>query len=631
MKKLLFKVLTVLIITAITTKSFSQKLDVYDWPVNPSEALLSDKYKVTLEVNGVVKNSMVIKSESKDLEIPDFAKEFRGGRTFNWTMFSYDFLKPITITVEKIFGEIADDIELVPSPYKLEKTISADKKKVSFKLSSSKYVAVNFKSTDNLHTSDGVIKHMLMIFADTLETDIPDKNASNVHVYSKASTTTQLNNADIIYFPKGYHDLKNQYSNTISNMASAINKKGKRVYFEGGAYVHGRISGSGQSNVKIYGRGALSGRDFKWSERLAFNGGKLGVDSFDPMESHIGLGSNNAGFNIIDGIVVCDGAAHGINLGHDATYLNTKIWVWHPNNDGFRPWGANNKIDRCFIKACDDALYNKGLTVTNTVFWPGFNGSIVCLGWDGSYNTENSKLIDNYIIYPEWRGMGNNNGILMSQIDYDMKGVNVYIQNLTVDGNIPALVNLHTNSGKEDRKDFNLPQDFSKTVGEVSGIVFENVKVFGKQVSFDGDAFQQTQKPNKGIIRGAKLTNGDTYYMSNISFKDVEIEGVCLESKNVTEFINIDAATTKDIRFKGCTQIVLSNEEPAEMLVVYPNPSSDWIFIKNIKEDSKLEMYNSSGRKVLSQKGNQINISSFPSGIYILSVHESKRVKIVKQ
>jgi hypothetical protein len=33
-------------------ESFSQKLDVYDWPVKPGEALLSDNYKVTLEVDG---------------------------------------------------------------------------------------------------------------------------------------------------------------------------------------------------------------------------------------------------------------------------------------------------------------------------------------------------------------------------------------------------------------------------------------------------------------------------------------------------------------------------------------------------------------------------------------------------
>lgn len=624
-------VLQIFVLLLHSFVGFSQKLDVYDWPVKPGEAFLSDNYKVTLEADGKVINSMVVKSNSKDVEIPDFAKEFRGGRTFNWTMFSYDFLKPITVTVEKLFGEIADDIELVPSPYKLTKTISADKRKVSFTLTSPKYVSVNFKSRDNLHTSDGVVKHMMMIFGDSTETDVPDRNASNVHVYSRNSTVAQINAADVIYFPKGYHDLGVQYNTNISNLAPSINKRGKKVYFEGGAYVHGRISGSDQSNVKIYGRGVLSGRDFKWNQRLPFNGGKLGVDSFDPIEAQIDLGKNNAGNNTIEGVIVCDGASHGINLGHTATYKSTKIWVWHPNNDGFRPWGTNNKIDRCFIRACDDALYNKGLTVTNTVFWPGFNGSIVCLGWDGAYNTENSKLIDNYIIYPEWRGMGNNNGIVMSQIDYDMKGTNVYIKNLTIDGNIPALVNFHTNSGKEDKKDFTLPQDFSKTVGEVKGIVFENVKVNGRQVSFDGDAFQQTPKPNKGVIKGAKLSDGQTYFISDISFQDVEIDGQCLDSKNAAEFINIDPATTKEIQFKGCTQIILSSEVIREDIAVYPNPSSDWLSIKNISEDSNLEVYNLSGSKVLSQKGNRINISSFPSGVYILRVNELMKVKIVKQ
>ncbi len=624
-----FKIFFLFFVLSSSLKGFSQKLEVYDWPVEPKEALLSDKYKVSLEVDGKVVNSMVIKSDSKDVEIPDYVKEFRGGRTFNWTMFSYDFLKPITITVEKLFGEIANDIELVPSPFKLEKTISTDKKKVSFTLTSPKYVAVNFKSNDNLHTSDGVVKHMMMIFGDTTETDVPDKNASNVHVYSKNSTLTQLNAADVIYFPKGYHDLGVQYNN-VSNMAQSINKVGKKVYFEGGSFVHGRISGSNQSKVKIYGRGVLSGRNFKWDQRLPFNGGKLGIDSFDPMEAHIDLGKNNAGFNIIEGIIVCDGAGHGINLGHDATHKRTKIYVWHPNNDGFRPWGTNNKIDGCFIKACDDAVYNKGLTITNTVFWPGFNGSIVCLGWDGPYNTENTKMINNYVIYPEWRNMGNNNGIVMSQLDYDMKGTNVLIKNLTVDGNIPALVNLHTNSERETKKEYFLPQDYSKVLGGVNGITLENIKVTGKQVIFDGDTYTQTPKANKGIIKGANLVDDQVYLMQNISFKDIEINGKCIDAKNVAEYIDIDPTTTKNIQYTACTEIVLANEINPENIVVYPNPSSDWIAIKNISSLSNLEVYNSNGSKVLNQKGNKINISSLPIGTYTLRVNGLSKVKIIK-
>jgi hypothetical protein len=69
---------------------------------------------------------------------------------------------------------------------------------------------------------------MLMIFGDPLETDVPDKNDPKVHIYSKMSTVKQMDDADIIYFPRGYHDLKVQYDD-VSNMAMSINKKGKKV------------------------------------------------------------------------------------------------------------------------------------------------------------------------------------------------------------------------------------------------------------------------------------------------------------------------------------------------------------------------------------------------------------------
>ena len=84
----------------------------------------------------------------------------------NWTEFSSDFKSPVTITVEKLFGTGASVVELFPSAYELSGTRSDDYKKVTFTLTEPKYVSVNFKSIDNFHTSDGVVKHMMMIFAD---------------------------------------------------------------------------------------------------------------------------------------------------------------------------------------------------------------------------------------------------------------------------------------------------------------------------------------------------------------------------------------------------------------------------------------------------------------------------------
>ena len=314
MKKILFLIVLAII---VSSQIFGQipNLVTYEWPTAPGEAILSNKYKVTLEQNGQTVSSQVICSNSKDLDIPNFAQEMRGGRTFNWTMFSYNYNSPVKIIVEDLFSTTVNDVEIFPSTFNISKTLSADKKRVEFTLSESKYVSVNFKSTQNTHTSDGVIKHMLMIFADKLETEIPSKTATGTHVYSATSTASDLANAKVLYFPKGYHDLS-RFGN-VSNIGPIIgptngDARNKTIYFEGGAYVHGRITKAKMNYTKILGRGVLIGRDFKWSERIAPtdggtpNGGVLGVNSFEPGEAHVGIGEGNGGNNYIDGVIVCD-------------------------------------------------------------------------------------------------------------------------------------------------------------------------------------------------------------------------------------------------------------------------------------------------------------------------------------
>jgi hypothetical protein len=618
------------VLLVLSVQLFGQQIETYDWPTNAGEAFLSDKYKVSIEQNGNIIESQVIMSHSKDIEIPNFAQQFRGGRTFNWTMFSCDFNVPVTITVEKLFGEGSADVEIFPSPYNIKGTLSADNKKVSFTLESQKYVSVNFKSADNKHTSDGVVKHMLMIFAEPLQTAVPSKTGTGVHVYSENSTIPELNAATTIYFPQGYHDLRAQFGgNKVGNMGEVISS-GKQLYFEGGAYVHGRIYNPSASNVKIFGRGVFTGRDFKWSKNLELNGGVLGLDSYPTEQAHIGISGNN---NIIEGIIVCDGAGHGVNMGSgSSSYRYVKLWGWHPNNDGFRPWGGNNMVENCFIRACDDALYNKGLTVKNTIFWQGFNGAIVCLGWDGKYHTENSIFSDNYILYPEWRNIGNNNGIVMSQIDYDMKGTKVTIVNMHVDGNIPALVNLHTNSGKMNANDFDLPTDFTGVVGFVKGVVFDKVTVTGKQLRFQGTGFTQSQTPLKSLIRGAQLTNGDTYYIEDVYFSNVTIDGVCIDENNKDQYLTIDDNTSKNINFFGCStpSSIDIDFDNALGEYLYPNPGHGLIFIKHVPEDSKIEVFNIQGLLVHKTKGVYFDAADLPVGLYIVRVNGKKTLRFSK-
>lgn len=616
---------------------FAQDINTYSWPTNPGEAILSDKYKVTLQVEGASpKSSEVIMSRSKDVDISDYASVFRGGRTFSWSLFSYDFKKPVKVTVEKLFGTGATDIEIVPSPFKITGSKSADGKSVTFTMTKQQYICVNFKSSDNMHTSDGVVKHMLMIFADPPETDVPSKTAPGVHVVSKLSKKQDFLDADVIYFPKGYHNLKD-YFEDVSNMGSSINKNDKKIYFEGGAFVHGRIcmnrnkGETNKSGVKIYGRGVLSARDFKWIEAKSRNGAILGVDSYDPLETHINiLGSKN----ILEGIIVCDGPAHGANIGEETRYTHVKLWGWHDNNDGFRPWGNKpNIIENCFLRPCDDVVYNKSLRMSNNVIWMGYNGSLLCLGWDGNYDTENSQLINNYMIYPEWRRLGNNRGLVMSQIDYDMFGINVLIKDLVIDGNIPGLVNLKNNTGKTQAKNFNFPTDHPNRtkIGKVDNIVLENIIVKGRQVSFSSNTFLQNEDIERGLIVGTKLNDGQIYRISNVSFKNVSINGECLTQNNAKQFLQIDTLTTSNILFDNSAQsCIISNVIDTDSeLSIYPNPLNGVLNIKGLSRPTVVTLFDFSGKLVYKGIAESIlDVSYLKNGLYYLSFEGYKPIKI---
>ena len=52
--------------------------------------------------------------------------------------------------------------------------------------------------------------------------------------------------------------------------------------------------------------------------------------------------------------------------------------------------------------------------------------------------------------------------------------------------------------------------------------------------------------------------------------------------------------------------------------VVYPNPSSNKIFIKNAKYQSKKELYNSVGQLILTTKENEIDVSRYANGMYYI-------------
>ena len=59
---------------------------------------------------------------------------------------------------------------------------------------------------------------------------------------------------------------------------------------------------------------------------------------------------------------------------------------------------------------------------------------------------------------------------------------------------------------------------------------------------------------------------------------------------------------------------------------IYPNPTSDFIKIQNVKELKSVRIFDSSGRKVVETSSSDIDVRSLDSGIYLLNVYSGNDV-----
>ena len=85
--------------------------------------------------------------------------------------------------------------------------------------------------------------------------------------------------------------------------------------------------------------------------------------------------------------------------------------------------------------------------------------------------------------------------------------------------------------------------------------------------------------------------------------------------------------------------IVLGTEDlGADKVSIYPNPTSDFIQIKNNQKINQMELIDFSGKVIFTKTGNnsseQIDLTNYPKGVYILKINSGKSVsthKIIKK
>lgn len=115
--------------------------------------------------------------------------------------------------------------------------------------------------------SAGWIRHLLCLFIDPPETDVPVPTAPGVAVYSTETSPDILRQAQVICVPQGYHNLRHsRRGGIIEEDGRIVLGDPQRLYLAGGAFVEGLVeTGSGKFNgQRLYGRGILSGRQYPW-------------------------------------------------------------------------------------------------------------------------------------------------------------------------------------------------------------------------------------------------------------------------------------------------------------------------------------------------------------------------------
>ncbi len=135
---------------------------------------------------------------------------------------------------------------------------------------------------------------------------------------------------------------------------------------------------------------------------------------------------------------------------------------------------------------------------------------------------------------------------------------------------------------------------------------------FGNSVYFDGiDA------------RGDCYTNIPE---SNVTFEIwLKIQGEEDQENVITPFEAYGAYNTSSDVFDNCDLILNLDSTEINSLVIYPNPTDNYLFIEGNENPISISIFNLSGKKVMSTKNtNRIDVKELSSGVYIIRISDGK-------
>jgi len=412
------------------------------------------------------------------------------GRSISWVNFS--FAETVTVEVKVLDeGKVPVDaynIKILPARYGITPSVSGNI--ITFTITQPGQCSVEIGTNG--------FKNGLMIFANPMETNVPDPMQEDSYSVLEHATAESIANVSAsksgLYFKAGVHDIG----------VYAVPANIKNIYLEGGAWVYGAIQLSGtrsNADVKIFGRGVLSSGRLKYRESYC-----IGV----PQD-----GSTAADRITVDGITVADPKYFAIRLIGSS---NTVSWAkviggWTYNCDGIAAFD-NSTVKKSFCWANDDNIkvYRDNITVEDMVLWQLNNGGLIQMGWDGAQATGVTiRRVD--LLHAEWNNSATNRGVLSFVGNrYANANSNCWQKNITIEDLVTETpVRLIWRISPEE------PIAGVITPAMVDGLTMKNWTVL----------MDKAQGSNN-YIEGVS-TN---YIMKNFIFDNVMLNGVKLTSDN---------------------------------------------------------------------------------------------------
>lgn len=312
------------------------------------------------------------------------------------------------------------------------------------------------------------LKRPLFLFANPLETDVPDRNDKNV-----------------IFFEAG----KIHYPGQVNL------KSNQRVYIEGGAIVRGYFMTDKCKDIKIMGRGILDNSQYLKGE-------------------HRPIEINECENVLIDGIILTE-SRHWSCASHaskNVTYNNLKIVSDNDWDDGIDIVGSQKVlVNNCFIRTKDDCIAVKSgvnyftkfnssfnvndVVVQNSVMWNGIWGNGLEIGFETRSDTIQNVAFKNcdliHVEGPEGTfTIHNGDRAVIKNVLYD---------NIRVEDSKGWLIDFKILFSRYSK---------DKQRGMIENVMFENITV-------DGEIFPYSQL----------LGYDETHRIKNVTLENMVING----------------------------------------------------------------------------------------------------------